>query len=255
MKLRLFEYTDTQLLEPKISPTSKSYKLKINHYAREFLSLSSAKNTCTVEISPSELDHIASLHCDKWLEETGLHMSLYAGAVERPKLIDNANNKATIQDFSIAKYRNFSGDVSGVIGEAMFALLLIKHFKLRDIDFAHFGASRSTGIFPDFGIHNISDNLRDSFQNSYRRDNLAHPTINLKQTHLMPAEVKAMANPDYSIVKERLGKAFQQIRNFWTTRKIKSSGGKPIERGPSIIFLALRNPIRLAYDGVIIWAK
>ncbi len=201
----------------------------------------------TLDVSIAELDGIASLHCDKWLEGAGLHMTRYAGALLAPALQQQPAKRKVLEKFRIINNKSFSGDMSGTIGEALFAFLLIKRFGLSDLDFAHFGASSSTGLFPDFGIHRISPALQTTFAK------YAISGKNLTSVELIPAEVKAMTNPDNTIVRERLDKAIQQVRNFWQIRKLTDENGRPLERGASIIFMALRNRDRLGYDGTILW--
>lgn len=252
MELRLFEFSDYKLLDPNISSNDEYYKDGIDYYTKELLNLSPASQTSTIQVSTTKLDHIASLHCDKWLEETARHMTVYAGAYERPEL-SSPIGEIALKKFPWAKYRSFSGDVSGVIGEALFALVLIEYFGLAETDFVHFGASKSTGVFPDFGIHKVSERLRIAFRHAFACSGAMDFDIDLNQVHLLPAEVKAMTNPSYTIMKSRLDKACQQLRNFWKTRKVESVKGQLLERGASMVFMALRNPRQAAYDGVIIW--
>jgi len=246
MKLRLFEFADKELLDPDLSCDDNAYISKLNDYARKFLSLDNRQIDDSFDISSLELDNAATLHCDKWLEETGLHMMLYSGSTGQPKI--NTPETDVLKNYPVAHYRNYSGDVSGVIGEAIFSLLLTKKFLLGDGSFAHFGANRATGIFPDFGIYVVTKDFQSSFSRAMQRISF-HASIELSRTHIIPAEVKSMANPNFSIIKDRFDKAVQQIRNFWSLRNNKSVS----KRGASIIFLALRNENYYGYDGVILW--
>lgn len=240
MQLCLFQMRDDYLLAPNLSPLDFSYKQRIDSYANGILFCMQSQPNLILSVPPMQLNDIVSLHCDKWIEETALHMNLYASAHQTPQLQSSA--PATVQGtLPIITHKSFSGDASGVIGEALFIFTFTEHFGLNMTDFTHFRASKSTGIFPDFGIHAISEELQHAFD----RHGIAVP--NLIQIHLIPAEVKAMTSPNLSIIKERLDKAVRQLRNFWRIRALGAG------RGASIIFMALRNPDRTAYDGVILW--
>ena len=248
MQLYLFHRSDRELLDPGLSTCSGYHKDVIKGHASFILGCQHRKPDSIISVPRTRLDIIASLHCDKWIEETALHMNLYAHARQTPQLMQSQTHQTSLGKLPTITQKSFSGDASGVIGEALFVFTLTEYLGVDEDGFTHFGASKSTGIFPDFGIHATSKQLQTGFE----EHGIDGP--DLTQTHLIPAEVKAMTNPDLRIVQLRLDKAIQQIRNFWKTRKLGLAGEKPIEpRGASIVFLALRNSSRGAYDGVIMW--
>jgi hypothetical protein len=242
MLLYLFQMGDRQLLDPNLSIDSPAYRQRIRELAQETLAFLKTDTGLRVDVPPVQLDDIATLHCDKWIEGTALHMSLYASTQKAPVL--QSSNATPYSTLPIVTYKAFSGDASGVIGEALFVFTLTEHLGLDISDLTHLGASKSTGIFPDFGVHALSSGLRDSFA-AYG----IAAAQDLARNHLIPAEVKSMSNPTSTIVRERLDKAVRQLRSFW---RMYASG---VDRGASTIYMALRNPDRAAYSGVTIWMK
>ena len=254
MQLYISQFADTTLLDPTLLPTDVNYLNKIDYYVEySLMSLSATSSSAafTMNVIQPDLDNAAALHCDKWIEGTGSHMSLYAGSSSKPKIIHPTDTRL-INKYYFAKNRNYSGDVSGLIGEALFSLVLRQIFDLNDIDFAHFGASTTTGIYPDFGITRISSKLGKSFLSAFHQNGVSVQKALLSHLDILPAEVKALASPDKESLKARIHKAVQQIRNFWK-RRSSSNKSQTLTRGPSIIFLAIRNSDRMEYNGVIIW--
>lgn len=246
MELYLFEFAEKEFLDPGLSCKDKKYQGLLHDLVNQFSNLKYCAPIDVINVSPVELDNAASNHCDKWLETTGRHMVLYAGSTSKPKIL--ASQDAISSEYQVARYRTYSGDVSGVIGEALFSLLLTKKYLLSDNSFAHFGANQVTGFFPDFGIYQVTEQLQAAFDRSMNKS--GHCTININETYIIPAEVKSMVNPASHIICERLDKAILQIKNFWAPRKNKS---KDSNRGISIIFLALRNQDEHRYDGIFLW--
>ena len=246
MILDLFEFAEKEFLDPGLSCKDKKYQELLHYLVDQFSNLKFHTAIDSIDISPLELDNAASNHCDKWLETTGQHMVLYTGSPSKPSIV--VPQAPIFSEYPVARYRTYSGDVSGVIGEALFSLLLTKKYLLPDNSFAHFGANQVTGFFPDFGIYQVTEQLQAAFDRSMNKSNPS--AININQTYIIPAEVKSMANPSASIIYERLDKAILQIKNFWAPRKHKS---KNCNRGISIIFLALRNQTNHRYDGIFLW--
>lgn len=241
MQVYLFQCAEHRLLDPSLSPLHSYYEAKIEEHADFILECSQEKPEAIINVPGAQLNDIASVHCDKWIEETALHMNRYASAHRTPKLSPPSSPRPGLYGgLPVITHKSFSGDASGVIGEALFVFVFTNYFDLNETDFAHFGVSKSTGIFPDFGIHSTSAKLRKALK-KHRITGLS-----LARTRLIPAEVKATTSPSLSVVKGRLDKAIRQIRSFWRIRAMA-------ERGTSIVFVALRNPSRAAYDGVIIW--
>ncbi len=207
--------------------------------------LTSGGSATTVKIKPAFIEDRAQLHCDKWIEETALHMSCYSAAQEfsnRPVLITPNTPGALPQNIRrlLIQYKAFSGDVSGVIGEAIVSALFVQHFKLSDIDFAHFRADKLSGIFPDFGIFRPSTTL----ESSLKWNGVAVPGP------VIPAEVKTVSAPLSSDIAAKLRKAIQQVQNFW----IRLNGGIPNDAA-GILSVVIRNQERAAYDVALIWAR
>jgi hypothetical protein len=201
----------------------------------------------TIKFKAAFVDDRAQLHCDKWIEETATHMACYSAAQElsRPKLfVPNLSSKLEPElRRLLIQYKAFSGDVSGVIGEALFSAILVQHFGLNDTDFAHFRADKLSGIFPDFGIFRLSTDLEAK---------LNWNGVPLRTNGpCLPAEVKTLSTSSVADMREKLRRAIQQVQNFW----IRVNGGVMRHDEAAVICLVIRNQDRAAYDIVLIWAR
>lgn len=181
-------------------------------------------------VNTTEINDRAQVHCEKWVEEVGLHFVQYATAAQAPDLNFPVNQSANRM---ILKNKVYSGDVSGTIGEALFSIYLSKYCLLSEGDFAHLRADKTSGVYPDFEIFVPSQEMLSHF------GWVVPPTIQI------PAEVKNANEPNRASIYPRLLRAIQQIRNFWNRRN------EPF--GPSLIGLTVRDPNARSYDLVIIW--
>jgi hypothetical protein len=216
--------------------------------AREIIrDLRSGSGATSTTLSSTYVDDRAQLHCDKWIEETSFHISRYSAAkkiADKPRLSTPTTRASTPPEAQrlIIQYKSFSGDVSGVIGEAIFSCLLVQQFDLQDKDFAHFRADKLSGIFPDFGIFLLSAALETRLNWDGR--GLRGPVI--------PAEVKTVTSANTGDIRYKLIKAIQQVQNFW----VRINGGALTQDGESgVICLAVRNQDRGAYDIALIWGR
>jgi hypothetical protein len=189
----------------------------------------------TMSIKTMEVKDRAQMHCDKWVEEVGVHFALYSSARLSTDVPSLSVPSIARSDREVMKYKVYSGDVSGVIGESLFSLFLTKQFGLLDDNFAHLRADKSSGIYPDFGIYKPTQALLKRL----------HWRSGMVNTRPIPAEVKTANNPSRQSIKPQLEKAILQIRNYWFRM------GPPPE--PSIICLAIRNPNNQSYDLCVIW--
>jgi len=247
--LYIFELGDSEckILDPTNDNDNSTLLKTALDFARKIREIEEPAHPIT--LTEAELDHIASIHCDKWVEGTARHFMLYAGS-SKPSLIQ-PKEQAEFSDYNTAKIKGFSGDISGVIGEALFALTLVKKYNLSETDFVHFSATDK--IFPDFGIYNTSQSFAASAQKALNRAPTFNSSRTLLYAHVLPAEVKAFTGSQITEgqLQNRLFKAFLQLRSFWKTRQAKR--GDKIFRGPSIIFIAVLNKTKRAYNGFIIW--
>jgi hypothetical protein len=182
-----------------------------------------------------EVKDRAQMHCDKWVEEVGVHFALYASARQPTDIPPLSVPAIARNNREVMKYKVYSGDVSGVIGETLFSLLLTKQFGLLDDHFAHLRADKSSGIYPDFAIYHPTQKLI----------NRLHWRSGMVNTRPIPAEVKTGNKPTKQSIKPQIEKAILQIRNYWYRL------GPPEE--PSIICIAVRNPNNQSYDLCVIW--
>lgn len=180
------------------------------------------------------IDSFAQLHADKWIEGIGHHVYQYANALSAPDL---SVPGTLINDQNVQKSKSFSGDVSGVIGETLFSIVLEKCYGLNDQHIAHFRAHKRTGVYPDFGIYFTSP----QFDTELHRQSIVFPF-----TFPFPCEVKTITTIDKGIFLPRVHKAIQQTQNYWE---------QYTQDGASIICIALRNPRENAYDLHLVWSE
>lgn len=187
------------------------------------------------------LNHIAQIHCDKWVEDTAGHMFYYASAQQKnkPKLATPsaipAGVPGSVQD-QIVHYKSFSGDVSGVIGEAVLAYILQQSFNLSEDDFVHLRGDKNTGFFPDFSILQITPSLENAL--NWDGNSIIHSYV--------PVEVKAVTHLNRTTIWPKIMKAILQIQSFWNY--VGSCGA-------SMICIAIRNQNMRSYDVALLWIR
>lgn len=245
MDLRLFQYNTPGMFSCYGSPHDVKFLAKVMTQ-RIIGDLKSGGSAPIIKLKSAFIDDRAQLHCDKWIEETAIHMSCYSAAQEfsnRPQLSVPNPQSAVPTNLRrlLVQYKAFSGDVSGVIGEAIFSGLLVQHYGLSDVDFAHFRADKLSGIFPDFGIFRPSISLESNL--NWNGVPLPRPVI--------PAEVKTVSAPIKSDIGARLRKAIQQVQNFW----VRVNGGVIRNDEAAIICMLIRNQERAAYDVALMWGR
>lgn len=232
-RFRVFHYTEPEMLSSDALGIARIAKTMAS---RIITDIDKSSQYEQVDILNKELEDRAQLHCDKWIVGTDTHMSLYSGAQgsgTKPLLLQPQSLPPSEQ-YRVSTVKSFSGDVSGVIGEAIFSLLLIKYFGLVDQDFAHFRADKRLGIYPDFGIYRVSARLES------RLDWDGRSTICIP----VPAEVKALTTATKEAVQGRLKKAILQIQCFQLQ-----------QRGTGIVCIAIRNQRLRSYDVALIWGR
>lgn len=245
MDLRLFQYNHAGVFSCYGVPNN--VKSAAGLITRRIVNdLNAGSSATIVKVKSAFVDDRAQLHCDKWIEEAAVHMSCYSAAQQfsnRPVLAVPQSSSTLPPNVRrlLIQYKAFSGDVSGVIGEAIISALLVQHFNLRDIDFAHFRADKLSGIFPDFGIFSPSAALTNSL--TWNGAALPGPVI--------PAEVKTVSAPGVSDISAKLRRAIEQLQNFW----IRFNGGVLPNNPAGIIGVVIRNQERAAYDVALIWAR
>lgn len=246
MEFRLFH----QNVSGVFSTFGRTYDVKFiaKSLTRDvYTQLKSGLPADTVKLKAAFVDDRAQLHCDKWVEETATHMACYSAAQElsRPKLFVPGSSAGLAPELRrlLIQYKAFSGDVSGVIGEALFSAILVQHFGLNDTDFAHFRADKLSGVFPDFGIFGLSTNLESK---------LKWNGVPLRSTGpCIPAEVKTVSSSAVGDIRQKLRRAIQQVQNFW----VRVNGGVMFNDEAAVICLVTRNQERASYDVVLVWAR
>jgi hypothetical protein len=137
--------------------------------------------------------------------------------------------------------RGFSGDVSGVIGEAAFAWIMRQHYHMNERNIVHLRPVKSrsvkTGRYPDFEIHAPSSAFVNDLPSGIDRNHLFP----------FPCEVKAVTNPTKSQIRERLERAMEQLQSYWRFQGRNHYVG--------LISIALRNSDCKTYDIVFVWCR
>jgi hypothetical protein len=134
MNIRLFHYQEPLLFSTYGRPYDVEMVARAR--AREIIrDLGSGSGATSITLSSTYVDDRAQLHCDKWIEETSFHISRYSAAKkisDKPRLSTPSMGTSTPPEAErlIIQYKAFSGDVSGVIGEAVFSCLLVQEFDL-----------------------------------------------------------------------------------------------------------------------------
>jgi hypothetical protein len=124
--------------------------------------------------------------------------------------------------------KSFSGDVSGDIGEALFAYFIVQEMGVAANSLAHTRPEKRRGLTPDFVVWDASHNLSTLLQ---------------AKNYMLPvlAEVKGFTG---IIDPARISHALSQLRAL---------GSNPSLFG--LVFLAIRNEARRGYDVYIVRVK
>src|ERR1041385_6521431 len=120
MDLRLFQYNHAGVFSCYGVPHDvKSLAKLITQSILNDMNVGSSAST--VKVKSAFVDDRAQLHCDKWIEETAMHMSCSPAAQDfsnRLVLGVPTSSSPLPPDVRrlLIQYKAFSGDVSGVIG-------------------------------------------------------------------------------------------------------------------------------------------
>ena len=157
------------------------------------------------------VDTDSQKHVEKWVEKIGFHFQLYAARY--PPRIVSATIPASVTTTARGKVpllklerKVVSGDVSGTLGEALMASILLIRFGLRPNSIVHLKATKQTGRSPDFYILDIPTDLA----------NFIDPLPNSTVDPPLVIEAKGAAKFDRASIAGKLANAFQQIEQIRT---------------------------------------
>jgi hypothetical protein len=230
MAVRVYEYEAPDLNDRNVEPYNIADRIT-QSYLRDYCTQYAHK--IVMNLSLSEVRDRAQTHCDKWIEEVGLHFDRYSSAQAQ-----DLPQPRGVEDRQIMKHKVYSGDVTGTIAEALFSLLLTNHYKLPHDTFAHLRADRRSGIYPDFAIYTLCAELEEKLKLGGIQIPIQIP---------VPAEVKSANDPKPRIIKSQIDKGIRQIRNYCVRQSL--------DRASAIISVAVRNPIQVSYDLITIWGR
>ncbi len=192
-----------------------------------------------VEVVNSDyLDIYATKHVEKWVEKVGLHFIRYSQSPSTPALA-GSRIPSTLVHLRRQRRRRaparrltqkvFSGDVSGSIGEALFALLLTQHYGIPSKNITHLRGTSQTGPSPDFYIRSIPNRLASDLS-PFSPSTVISPLF---------CEVKGATGTQFSTLSEKLRDAFDQVESLRT----------PPRYGMTGIFL--RDALRKTFHGLL----
>lgn len=177
-------------------------------------------------------DNVAGMHTDVWIDNPAHHALLYTDNAQGPTL---PPPPPSASPSTVSKTRGFSGDVSGVIGETVFAWIMRQHYGMDERNLVHLRPIKSTGRYPDFEIHDPSKKFLADLPAGIALSNLFP----------FPCEVKAVTTPNKGEIKERLERAIEQLRSYWLFQGRSNYTG--------LISIALRNNSCRTYDIIFVW--
>ena len=176
--------------------------LALNFEIRRFLKQSDFKMQWEDEF----VDNYASKHVEKWVERIGSHLRSYVftsrpglPGVTPPYVI---TPKGNVQPLKLNR-KSFSGDVSGSIAEALFAMLLLRRYQLGMWDFVHLRAVSQSGRAPDFSISRLTPNLISDL-------NPPSPYVAVP----VVAEVKGATGADLGSISSKFEDALSQVEKL-----------------------------------------
>jgi hypothetical protein len=174
----------------------------------EFLGRMETRRPDFVEtVNADYLDNYASKHVEKWVEKVGLHFLRYAQSSVTPSLLgpspigalhNTINGRIAAQRLT---QKVFSGDVSGSIGEALFALLLRQRYGVTGARLTHLRGTKQTGPSPDFYIRKVPKALQP----------LLNPTSPNSAQGPVACECKGATSFNQVGLEEKLAYAFKQV--------------------------------------------
>jgi hypothetical protein len=157
------------------------------------------------------VDTDSQKHVEKWVEKIGFHFQLYAARY--PPRIVSTTIPASVMTTARGRVpllklerKVVSGDVSGTLGEALMASILVIGFGLRPSSIVHLKATKQTGRAPDFYILDIPNDLA-SFIDPLPNAIIDPPLV---------IEAKGAAMFDQTSIASKLANAFQQIEQIRT---------------------------------------
>jgi len=210
----------------------------VSNFLHDNLTLSqfTALRPFRYQISRWELDAYSYLLVEKWMEEAGLHYAYYVSHFAPPHLQMFIPPRVLVE--YILTNKRFSGDVSGIIGEALYLAYIEKVLGLDTNDTLHlrpYKGLTEKSIISMADFYSISTKL------------LTINSIRVPPNSIIIGEAKACTTPTAADIKEKIRKSFQQIR---CTSRLLSRLGSPSSL--AIISLALRDCERTTYKQFVL---
>jgi len=179
------------------------------------------------------VNDMAAMHADTWIEGVALHTMEYSTKTksDRPDhhVLDEAGNRNV-------RNKRISGDVSGVIGETLFSVVLREHYEMDEYsDYCHL-IKPNRMRYPDFGIIKPSSLFIEEMKNRSVFTHYSNITI--------PCEVKTFSSFEYKPL-DRIRDAADQLVSFWYSKKLTE--------GVGVICIPILNTDNGSYDLFFVW--
>lgn len=164
-------------------------------------------------VNSDYLDNYATKHVEKWVEKVGLHFVRYSQSIGTPPLAGSPipgtlrhrrRHRRTRPRAQRLTQKVFSGDVSGSIGEALFALVLGQRYGIPSEHITHLRGTSQTGPSPDFYIRTITKDLASDFD----------PTHPERVFPPLFCEAKGATGVQVYTLSDKLYDAFDQVESL-----------------------------------------
>lgn len=185
----------------------------------------------TLPYSERLINDMAEMHADTWIEGVGLHTVEYSTTTKRP-----THHTITTSGSKAVANKRISGDVSGVIGETLFSVVLREYYKMSEYsDYSHLARPNNLK-YPDFGIVDPSDKFKGEMLHRGVFDHYSGFTI--------PCEVKTFSDFTYKPL-DRIRHATDQLVSFWYNKGLVKAVG--------MICIPILNTSSGSYDLYLVW--
>lgn len=232
MELRIFELGEVGI----IRQSEVLRKFRSQALSRQISALvnSASAPDASLKVTRPAVNITGQIWGEKWVEYVGSHLYLYARGGSRDLLLPAGSPAVG----AWRQRKSMSGDVSGAIGEALFARVMERTYAVPTSAFAHLRAVKMMAC-PDFEFTSAPQGVIDFFDR----------TLKFAPAAPFPCEVKAVTKNDPRHLATRIFRALEQLNAYWTERD--DAAGAP-QNAHGIVTVLVRNVGRRSYDGFFV---